>query len=211
MDRVMLSLEERKAIGGGRVKRLRKTGYIPAVIYGQGAESVATQVKASDFREFLSRNGRNAVFTTEFAAEQDFSMLVKDIQYNAFRNDIVHVDFQRVSLDENIRTEVPVRVFDGDKINKADSVIVHQLNSVTVECLPQDVPPYIVADVSGMTPGHSLTAAQLKLPFGISLITNPNDVILSVTGSNLELKVNKNDEPVVPEGEEGDVHAKRVK
>jgi large subunit ribosomal protein L25 len=173
-------------------------------------ESLAAQVKASDFKEFLSRHGRNSLFTAEFAAEEDFSMLIKDIQYDAVKKDIVHLDLQRVSLNEKVNAEVPVKVTGRTAVEKAGSVVAHQLNTVTVECLPQDVPQYVEADITGMTPGYSLTAAKLRLPRGVALLTKPNDVILSITAGGLGLKVHKQDEPVVPSGEEGDVHAERI-
>lgn len=203
-----LNLEERSQIGGKKTRRLREHGYIPAVVYGRGMDAKAVQVKTSDFRDFLSKYGRNSVFTTEFAAEHNLSLLVKDIQFDELRNDIFHVDFQRVSLTEKIRTEVPVKVIGEDQIKKSGSVVVHQLNEIEVECLPQDVPQYVNADVSGMTPGHSLTASSLNLPQGVTLLTDPGSIILSVTNSKLDMQVNKSDEPVIPAGEEGSVKAK---
>lgn len=237
MENVILNLEARTEVGGERPKRLRKSGYIPAVVYGQGMETVTTQIKASDFRGFLSKHGRTAVFTTEFAAEDNLSIrsseslpvatsanvstfskanafqafenatqpkvetgsyLVKDIQYDPLRKGISHIDFQRVSLTEKVSNAVPVRVLGRERIEKDGNVIVHQLNEVIIECLPQDAPRYIDADVSGMTPGHSLTAGQLKLPVGAALVTDPLSNILSVTGGGLELKVHKEDEKSNP-------------
>ncbi|MCX8128860.1 MAG: 50S ribosomal protein L25 [Clostridia bacterium] len=211
MDSIFLNLEERKNIGGGKVKRLRKAGYIPAVIYGRSMESIPTQIKASEFREFLMKHGKNSIFTTEFAAEQDMSVLVKDIQYDMLKNAVSHVDFQRVSINEKIHAAIPVRITGDNRLKGTGSVIVHQLDEVIVECLPQNVPHHLNADVSGMTPGHSLTAAQLHLPQGVTLVTEPGSVILAVTGGkSADLQVEKTDEAVVPKGEEGNVHAKRI-
>ncbi|MCX7711824.1 MAG: 50S ribosomal protein L25 [Clostridia bacterium] len=210
MNSLDLNLEERKAIGGGKPNRLRKSGYIPAVVYGHGSPTMAVQIKESEFKQFLSRHGKNSLFTTEFAEEHDLSMLVKDIQYDPVHKSVAHVDFQRVSMDEKVKMEVPVRVIGRDWVEKAGNVIVHQLSEVTVECLPNEVPRYIEIDVSDLTPGHGYTAGQLKLPKGVTLISEPNSVLLSITGGGLELKVSKEDEPVTPVGEEGNVHAKRI-
>ncbi len=203
MDDAPLNLEKRNEIGGGRVRRLRDQGYIPAVVYGRGAGSIAAQVKTSEFKQFLSKSGKNSVFTTEFAADEDLSVLVKDLQYDAFHREIIHVDFQRVSMNEKISVNVPVKIAGRERIEKGGNVIAHQLNEITVECLPNQVPRYLEADVSGLTPGHSLTASQLKLPQGVSLVNGAGEVVLSVTGGGLELKSSKAEEPAEPELVEG--------
>jgi len=207
MENAMLKLEERLAIGGGEVKRLRKSGYVPAVVYGKGMEPKAVKVKMSDFREFLTKYGKNTVFSAKFGQDADFSGLVKDIQYDAVKNDFIHVDFQKVSLNEKIHVDVPVKVLGREKVEKGGGVIVHQLNEVTVACLPQDVPKHVDADITGFEPGDSITAAQLKLPPGVTLLTEPHDVILSITSGKMTLEVEKEDEPVFPVGEEGNVQA----
>lgn len=211
MNRANLNVEERKNIGSGRAERLRKSGYIPAVIYGRGVETTAVQVKSTDFKEFLSKHGRNSIFTTKFASEQDVTMLVKDVQFDAFSKNVIHADFQRVSLKEKLHVEVPVKVLGEDKLETTNSVIVHQLNNVAVECLPQDVPSYVGADISGMAPGHSLKASQLTIPQNVTIITDPNDIILSITDGKLNLQVDNADEEIKPAGEEGKTHAAPVK
>jgi large subunit ribosomal protein L25 len=205
-----LSLEQRNIVGGEKAKRLRKSGYIPAVVYGHGMTSVPVQVRASDFREFIMKNGKSSLFTTEFAAEHDATLMIKDIQYDTVRNAVSHVDFQKVSLFEKVHAEVPVRIVGENNLRNNGSVVVHQLNDLTVECLPQHVPHFIDADVSQMTSGHSITAGQLKLPQGVKLLTEPNSVVLAVTGGKLDLDVSKVDEPVVPRGEEGKVRAVQI-
>ncbi|MCX7841576.1 MAG: 50S ribosomal protein L25, partial [Clostridia bacterium] len=134
MDNETLRLEVRDEVGGERPKRLRKDGYIPAIVYGHEMESVPAQIKESDLRRFLSSRGKNSVFTTEFAAEHDFCGLIKDIRYDPFGNSITHVDIQRVSLDEKIHASVPIKTVGKEKLDRTKSVIVHQLNEVTIEC-----------------------------------------------------------------------------
>lgn len=210
MNNATLNLEVRTEVGGERPKRLRKSGYIPAVLYGHGMESVNAQVKASDLREFLAMNGRNAVFITEFAAESDLSVLVKDIQYDPLRKSISHIDFQRVSMTEKVTNTVPVRVLGKENVERDGNVIVYQLKEIAIECLPQDVPRYIDVDVSGMTLGHSLTAGQLQLPDGATLVSAPGSIILSVTGGRLELKAHQEDEPVITEEEKDKPSTKKI-
>lgn len=191
-----LKLEERQVVGGGRSRRLRERGYVPAVIYGKGMESRSVKLKKSDLREFLSVNGRNAIFTTEFADEGELSAIIKDTQYDPVRRELIHVDFQKVSLTEEIQVHVPVRITGREVIERAGGVVVHQLDEVVVECLPQCTPKYIDADVSRLRIGQGLTAGQLVTPIGVALVTEPHSVILSITGGKTELEVEKTDELV---------------
>ncbi len=205
MSDTLLKLEKRDEVGGRKAKRLRRNGYIPAVVYGRDMESAPAQIKLQDIRRLIDKQGKNTIFNVEFAAENDFSALVKDIQYDPVNRDIVHIDFQKVSLTEKIQSDVPIKVTGKENIEKAGNVIVYQLNYVTVECLPQALPKYVEADITGMTAGHSITAAQLKLPQGVRLVTDPDSVILSITsGGKLDVQVEKVDEPVQTESKESD-------
>lgn len=208
MSDTLLKLEKRDEVGGRKAKRLRRNGYVPAVVYGKDIGSAPAQIKLQDIRGLIAKHGKNSIFTVEFAAENDFSALVKDIQYDPVNRDIVHIDLQKVSLTEKIQSVVPVKVTGKENIEKAGNVIVYQLNYVTVECLPQDIPKYVEADITGMTAGHSITAAQLKLPQGVKLVTDPDSVILSITsGGKLDVQVEKEDEPVQTDSEESNSQA----
>lgn len=180
MANAALKLEKRLAIGGGKVKRLRREGYIPAVVYGKGIEPKHVQVKLSEFRDFLVKNGKHALFDTELEDLGSFTAMVKEVQFDTQKNSYVHIDFQKVSMDEKINVDVPIRVVGKEMLERNGGVVVHQLNEVTVECLPKDVPKHIDVDVSSLAVGHSLTAGELKLPEGVTLLTEPDDVILSV-------------------------------
>lgn len=210
MKNASLKLEKRLAVGGGRVKKLRSNGYVPAVVYGKQAAPRTVMVKATNLREFLIKNGKNAVFNASLESGESFPALVKEIQYGAIRNEFLHVDFQQVSLTENVHVTVPVRIIGREAVEREGGVIAQQLDGVNIECLPQDVPQYIDADISELAVGHSLTAGQLVIPDGVKLLTNPEDVVLSVTSGKHEVQEDKVDEPVVPKGEEGHVEAVEV-
>lgn len=210
MENIRLNIEQREEVGGGNPARLRKNGYIPGIVYGLGKEPVPAKIRTAALKAFILNYGKNSVFTTEFAEEHDLSVLIKDIQYHPVTKDIIHVDLQRVSMTEKIQTDVPVKVIGASKVEKEGGIVQYQLHEVTVESFPQDVPKYIEVDISAMTPGQSLTASCLKLPEGVTLVTDPGEVILSITDSKLELDVDKIDEPVAPVGGEGKSEAAEV-
>lgn len=181
MKDATLRLEERAATGAREARRLRKNGYIPGVVYGKGIEAKPVKVKASEFREFLARHGRHAIFRMDFAGEKDLTALIKDVQFDTMKNNFVHVDFQKISLTEEINVDVPVKIIGREMLERTGGVIVHQLNEITVKCLPEKIPQHIEIDVSLLQIGQSLTAGQLNLPEGVTMVTEPQDVVLSVT------------------------------
>lgn len=186
MENNSLKIEKRNEIGGGRSKRLREHGLVPAVVYGRDMVPVAARVNASELKGFIKHSGRNAVFSTEFAEEHDLSVLIKDIQYDPVNKEIIHLDFQKINQDERVMVEVPVKITGIDSVQRAGNIIMHQMDSIRVECLPRDIPRYAEADVAGLQPGHSLTAGDIKFTGKISLITKPGDIIVTVNGRERE-------------------------
>ena len=181
-----LKLEKRNEIGGGRSRRLREQGLVPAVVYGRDMVPVAARVNAAELKGFIKHSGRNAVFNTEFAEEHDLSLLIKDIQYDPVNKEIIHLDFQKVNQEERIMVEVPVRITGSDSVQRTGNIVMHQMDSIKVECLPRDIPRYVEADVAGLQPGHSFTAGDLKFTGRISLITKPGEIIVTVNGREKE-------------------------
>lgn len=182
MESNTLILEKRDETGGGKAKRLLDNGLIPAVIFGRGMKSTAAAVKNSDLKKLLKTHGNRAVFNAEFAEEQNMSMMIKNIQYHPVNKEIIHINFQKVNGDERVRADIPVKITGIDGVVGGGSVAVHQLDNVTVECLPHDIPQFAQADITTLKPGQSIKAGDLKIPNGVSLITKPDKVVLTLNG-----------------------------
>ena len=181
-----LKIEKRNEIGGGRSRRLREHGLVPAVVYGRDMAPVAARVNASELKGFIKHSGRNAVFNTEFAQEHDLSVLIKDIQYDPVNKEIIHLDFQKISQDERVMVEVPVKITGIDSVQRMGNIVMHQMDSIRVECLPRDIPRYAEVDVAGLQPGNSLTAGDVRFTDKISMVTKPGDIIVTVNGREKE-------------------------
>ena len=186
MNNSTMKLEKRSEVGGGRAKRLLDHGLVPAVVYGSGTGSTAAQVKKSELTRFLKNNGQNTLFNTEFAEEHDLSMIIKNIQYDPVNREIIHLDFQRVDPRETVQVQVPVKVTGREMSTRAGNSVLHQLNSVTVECSADIIPQYADADITFMIPGDSFTAADFRFRPGVRLITDPSKVVLTIKGHKAE-------------------------
>lgn len=181
MTNISLKVEERLISSGGKVKKLRAEGYVPGIVYGKSIEPKSIKVKASDLRSLLSKYGKSAMITAEFENGEKIPALIKEIQYGVLKNEYLNLDLQQVSMTEKVRTSVPIKIVGREVAEKTGGILVQQLDTVEVECLPQNAPQLIHLDVSKMTIGDSLTASELNLPELVALFTEPDQVVLSIT------------------------------
>jgi large subunit ribosomal protein L25 len=186
MNNSTLKLEKRNEIGGSRAKRLLESGLVPAVVYGNGYGSKAAKVSKSELNRFLKSNGRNALFKTEFGEEHDLSLIIKNIQYNPVNKEIIHLDFQKVDPQETIQVQVPIKITGSDANTKAGNSVIHQLNTITVECSADSIPQYAVADITSMKPGQSFTAADFNFQPDVKVITKPTKAVVTIKGHKSE-------------------------
>jgi large subunit ribosomal protein L25 len=166
---VRLTASPRTAAGSRAAGRLRREGRIPAVVYGHGADPVSVSVVRRELRTALSGEaGSNALLDLQVEGEAVLA-LVKDMQRDAVRNEVVHVDFIRVSRDEAVTVEVPIH-FEGEasEVTAGGGTLDQQLFNLTVTATPGDIPAAITYDVSGLTIGDSVRVGDLTLPRGVS-------------------------------------------
>lgn len=200
MEKIFLSVQKREELGKSKVKDLREQGFIPAVIYGEGKSAQAIKVSHKELFQLLHQHRlENVILNLEIknTEDKDKPCLIKEIQYHPVKGDIVHVDFNEVSLTKAIKVNVPI-VAKGDPVGvKQDGgVLEHILWEIEIECLPGDMPKAIEADVTHLKIGDAIHIKDINLPPNIKVITDANAVILSVAAPTKEEIV----EPV--EGEE---------
>ena len=170
----------KRDVTGKEVRHLRAEGIIPAVVYGPSFDPMQIQVAWTELRTTLLEAGGSQIITLNVDGEK-YNALVRDVQRTAVRNDVLHVDFYRVRMDVAIRTDVPV-VVDGDmnKLEGESGIIVHEMTSITVECLPGDLPQEVVISLDGINEvGDTLTVENLPELEGVSFLAEPTDVVVS--------------------------------
>ncbi len=162
----------REDAGKGASRRLRRAGRIPAIVYGGHAEPASVELDhektwlASQNEWFYS-----SILTMDVDGKAQ-KVLLRDMQRHPYRQQIMHLDFQRVSENEAIRTAVPLHFLNQEKSpagKAADVVITHELNEVVVSCLPKDLPEYIEVDLSDFALGGIVHLSELKLPAGVEI------------------------------------------
>ncbi|HHW47304.1 MAG TPA: 50S ribosomal protein L25 [Clostridiaceae bacterium] len=192
-----LNVEMRDKVGGRSAKRLVRNGYIPAVLYGKGITTKHIKIKRSDFNAAMSKFGLSAIYEIHMPGQEPALAIVKERQFGHLKDDVIHVDFQKISLTEEVKLDVPIRVVGRELVEAQRCVVVMQVDTLSIRCLPQDAPEYIEVDVTKVPRGKGITAGEIELPKGVSLDTDEEQIILSV----IEPKESKAEE----EGEEESV------
>ncbi len=200
-ERVKLVVQNRAVLGSAESRRLRRQGLIPGVLYGR-EEPVAISIPERDLRSALTtRGGLNAVLDVVVDGGKTHSSVLKEYQQDKIRGHITHVDLQEVRLDQPIHATVPVTLHGEPAGVKEGGVLTQVTSEVNVEALPMEVPEHLEADISEMQIGDTLRLSAVKLPDGVTLLDDPDEVVLaSVTQPRTE------DEPeTTPEaGAEGE-------
>jgi large subunit ribosomal protein L25 len=207
-DRSTLKVSPRDVFGTRATRRLRKEGFVPGVVYGQGGEARPFQISARELRTVLGE-GQN-LFDLELDGSKSVPVVIKEQQHHPVRGDITHLDCLEVRLDEEIQAEVPIELEGADNAPgvREGGVLEHVTREVTVEALPTEVPERITVDVSEMEISDTINLASVSIPSGVKLMAEELEEITIATLS--PPRVEEEPEPeveeeaeLVGEGEEG--------
>lgn len=203
MSEVTLKADTGREPGSRASGRLRLTGKVPAVVYGHGITSVPVSVEWRELRLALTTEaGSNALINLSVGTDSHLT-IVRDMQRDPIRHDVLHVDFQVVSRDQVISVDVPV-VLTGESKEVHDTegaTIEQQLHTLTIQTKPGNIPNEISIDISGLGIGDSIRVGDLSLPEGVETELDPEETIVSVTVVQVELP--EPTEGEAAEGEEG--------
>ncbi len=182
-ETAIMNIETRSSTSKGANKLLRRNGYLPGNIFGRGVESISIAVKKDDFRKSIKEFGRNAVFKLVAPNNEAYTVMTKDIQVAPIINEISHLDFQLVSLSEEIKQEVAIKIIGTEFLEAKRLLLNSHVDLITVNGLPHDIPHDIEIDVANMVSGDSILFKDLKLPKGITSDLDPELKIISVKGT----------------------------
>lgn len=184
MMQAELAALPREETGKKAMKRIRREGRIPAVLYGHGFDPVPLTLDGRSLRALIRQEkGLHGLLSLklEGAGEGGLTVVVKEVQRHPLKDDILHVDFQRIRGDEELHAAVSLR-FTGEPVGvKAGGILQHYLYEVTVACLPRDLPESIEVDVTGLNLKENLRVSDLVAIEGVRYINNPEEIVTAVT------------------------------
>jgi large subunit ribosomal protein L25 len=186
MHTVALAAQARKSWGKGAARSLRRKSLVPAVLYGRDVESTLLAVSPRDVEQAISTGSAENIIIdltiTDGETSQSQRAMIREIQVDPVKRNILHVDFLGISMDRKITVEVPVNLI-GDPVGvsaAAGGMLQQVLRSVEISCLPDRIPDTLELDVSSLTMGHSLHVSDLRAPEGVEMISDPRLTIATV-------------------------------
>jgi large subunit ribosomal protein L25 len=201
MSEITIEVNQREETGKNANRRLRASGFIPAVVYGGGKDSVSIQVQKQVIHDLLRREGgEHAVFLLKLAGtDKSRHTMVRDVEIDPVSRQIIHIDFQRVLMTEKVKVMVGIELLGTPEgVKNEGGVMDFITRDVEIESLPGDLPAKLTLDVSALNIGDHLEAKDLEIPEKVELMEEPGRVIVSVAHSRVSDVV----EEAEAEGEE---------
>ncbi|HUX49397.1 MAG TPA: 50S ribosomal protein L25 [Spirochaetia bacterium] len=185
MEQKVLQGNVRADIGKGPVGRLRKTGKIPAIIYGhEKCHSIA--IDAREFGQKFKTVSENTIITIH-TEQGDHDVLVKDYQEDLATGRIMHIDFYEIETNKVLKTRVPFHIAGTAPGVREGGVLETLLHDLEIECLPRDIPQSITVDISTLAVGSSIHVSDIALPAGIRVLAANDQVIVTVAHQKAEV------------------------
>lgn len=183
MQALTLKAQTREIIGK-KVKRLRKTGLLPASLYGKDVKSVALSVPLPEFMKVYSKAGETGLVELKYDSTLSHT-LISNVQIHPVTRAPLHVEFHAVKLTEKIKAKVPVELTgESPAVANNIGILLHTLNEVEVEALPADLPEKISVDVSKLSEvGQQVTVAQLPVLAGVTVLTPGEEIVVKVASA----------------------------
>jgi len=183
MERVSLEAVARTEVGKNAVKKVRKSGLVPAVLYGRARTPLSLALGRKDLVGALQTGGRNVLIDLRIRrngqAETE-TVMISEIQRDHLRSEILHVDLHQINLAEALEARVPVVLVGTPEGAAEGGILDHHLREITVRCLPTQIPDRLTLDVAALKIGDALHVSDLRVPGGIEVLTAPEGVIVSV-------------------------------
>jgi large subunit ribosomal protein L25 len=202
MEKVVLDAEKR-TLTGKQVSKLRREGKIPAVIYGRDYEATPITLDLRNTTNTLAKVSSSTILTVVLDGKEQ-PTLIREIQKNFIRNEILHIDFLAVSSKEKLRTAVSiVLVGEAPVLDEFDALLVNGIEHIEVECYPQDLPESIEVDLSVLKElGDAIYVKDIATPANVEFLTDGEELVV-IANAQKEEAVEEEEELAEGEGEGG--------
>ncbi len=202
MDRKILEAKDRKKTKKSAARSLRRSGNIPAVIYGHNPPNPIA-VNEKEFLKKFRTVSENTIINIK-TDSKEYDVLVKEFQEDIITGQIMHIDFYEIEQGKTLRTHAPIRTVGTAPGVKQGGVFENPLYVMDIECLPKDLPEEIVVDVSNLNIGDAIHVEDISPPEGVKFLNYPEQVVAVVSVLKEEVEEPEEEELELEEGEEGE-------
>jgi large subunit ribosomal protein L25 len=204
--KIEINAKERKSKGTGASRRLRHEGTTPGILYGGVKDAISLEIDTKElFMQFRHEAFHASILTLNLEGKKE-SVILRDFQMHPVRNNIQHIDFQRINENEKISVKVPFHFINEETapgVKIEGGLVSHIMTEIDISCLPKDLPQYIEVDLGELAMGESIHLSEVTVPEGVELtsLTEENDPAIT---SISKPKVVVEEEIVTEASEEGE-------
>ena len=204
--KIEINAKERKSKGTGASRRLRHEGTTPGILYGGVKDAISLEIDSKElFMQFRHEAFHASILTLNLEGKKE-SVILRDFQMHPVRNNIQHIDFQRINENEKISVKVPFHFINEETapgVKIEGGLVSHIMTEIDISCLPKDLPQYIEVDLGELAMGESIHLSEVTVPEGVELtsLTDENDPAIT---SISKPKVVVEEEIVAEASEEGE-------
>ena len=203
MDQIELEVTNREILGK-KVRFLRRQGITPVHLFGHGIESVALQCDTVQLKRVLAEAGQTRLISLKLDSEKGpRTVMVREVQREPRTSESLHVDFYQVQMTEMVKVEIPViLVGEAPALKLKENMLVQDLHTLAVECLPANMPNSVEMDITSLTElGQTVRVKDIELGEGVNVLNDPEVLVVRISLRTVE----KVEEPVVAEVEAAEV------
>lgn len=188
MEQIELQVTARETLGK-KVRFLRRQGITPVHLFGHDVESLALQCDTAQLQRVLAQAGKTRLVSLQIdKGGKPRNVLIREIQKEPVTRELLHVDLYQVRTAEKTRVDVPiVLVGESPALKSKENMIAQELNSLTVECLPTDIPAGVEVDVSSLTEvGQAIRVKDIALGEGVTVLNDPDLMVVKISFRRIE-------------------------
>lgn len=179
MEQRLLNANERSAYGKSAAVKMRKAGRIPAVMYDRHGKSVSLDVDEGEFMRLFKLVTESTIVILN-ASGKDYEVFIKDFQHDIVTDKIKHIDFYEVERGKPLRTKVKIKLQGSPEGVRHGGILETGITELELECLPKNLPPRIVVDVSSLDVNQSLHVRDIKLPEAVTVLTSDDITVAAI-------------------------------
>ena len=168
----------RSVQGSSASRRLRRAGRVPAIVYGGTAAPLNVELDHNEIYHALRKEEFHASILQMQIEGKEEAVLLRSVQWHAYKPQVLHVDFQRVDANQALHTKVPLHFVNGDAspaVKLSSAIISHVITELEITCLPAALPQFIEVDLGNMLGGGSVHLSDVKLPKGVTYVAHGGD------------------------------------
>ena len=193
---------ERSVQGTSASRRLRRAGRVPAIVYGGTAQPLSVELDHNEIYHALRKESFHASILTMDLGSKSEQVLLRSVQWHPYKQQVLHVDFQRVDASQTLHTKVPLHFVNADQspaVKLSGAIVTHLLTELEVTCLPSNLPQYIEVNLGNMLGGSILHLSDISLPVGVTYVPHGADANPALAAAHVKAGSDAGDEAATGE------------